>query len=86
LLKPKRSLKDWRIYDAADLARLGEVTALRALGLKLSAIAKLLRGKSSNINRMLELQQEELLQHRQRIGAALPRCQSCAAAAPWVKP
>ena len=41
LLKPKRTVKDWRVYDAPDIIRLGEITALRALGLKLSAIAQL---------------------------------------------
>lgn len=71
LLKPKRTLKDWRVYDASDLTRLGEVTALRALGLKLSTIAQLLRGKVSDINRVLELQQSELLQRRAQIDASL---------------
>jgi DNA-binding transcriptional MerR regulator len=71
LLKPKRSLKDWRVYDTSDLIRLGEITALRALGLKLSAIAQLLRGKESDINHVLELQQSELLQRRKQIDAGL---------------
>jgi DNA-binding transcriptional MerR regulator len=71
LLSPKRTLKGWRIYDASDLTRLGEVIALRALGLKLSDIASLLKGKHGGINRMLELQQEELLQRRGRIDAGL---------------
>jgi DNA-binding transcriptional MerR regulator len=67
LLKPKRTQKQWRIYDSADLARLGEITALQALGLKLAEIADLLRGSASDISRMLELQQDELLQRRARI-------------------
>ena len=71
LLKPKRSLKEWRVYDASDLTRLGEITALRALGLKLSAIAQLLRGKKSDISHVLELQQSELLQRRMQIDQGL---------------
>lgn len=71
LLKPRRTLKDWRVYGEADLARLGEVTALRALGLKLSEIAQLLKGRNSGINRMLELQQQELLRRRAQIDAGL---------------
>jgi DNA-binding transcriptional MerR regulator len=71
LLKPMRTQKQWRIYNSADLARLGEITALQALGLKLSEIATLLRGSSSDINRMLELQQDEMLQRRARIESGL---------------
>jgi DNA-binding transcriptional MerR regulator len=71
LLKPKRTLKKWRVYDASDLTRLGEITALRALGLKLSAIAQLLRDKVSDISHVLELQQSELLQRRVQIDAGL---------------
>jgi DNA-binding transcriptional MerR regulator len=71
LLKPKRTLKDWRLYDAADLTRLGEVSALRAIGLKLADIAKLLHGKVSNISDVLELKQSELLQRRMQIDASL---------------
>ena len=71
LLKPKRTVKDWRVYDSSDLTRLAEITALRALGLKLSAIAQLLRGKESDISHVLELQQSELLQRRMYIDAGL---------------
>jgi DNA-binding transcriptional MerR regulator len=71
LLRPKRTMKGWRVYDASDLTRLGEVIALRALGLKLSEIAGLLKGQHAGINRMLELQQEELLRRRGQIDAAL---------------
>ncbi len=71
LLRPKRTMKGWRVYDASDLTRLGEVIALRALGLKLSEIANLLEGQHAGINRMLELQQEELLRRRGQIDAGL---------------
>lgn len=71
LLKPKRTLKKWRVYGASDLTRLGEITALRALGLKLSAIAKLLHGMVPDISHVLELQQSELLQRRMQIDAGL---------------
>lgn len=71
LLKPKRTLKDWRVYDATDLTRLAEVTALRAIGLKLAVIARLLRGKVSDISNVLELQHSELLQRRMQIDASL---------------
>jgi DNA-binding transcriptional MerR regulator len=71
LLKPKRTVKDWRVYDASDLTRIGEVTALRALGLKLSTIAQLLRDRESDINHVLELQQSELSQRRIQIDAGL---------------
>jgi DNA-binding transcriptional MerR regulator len=71
LLRPKRTMKGWRVYDASDLTRLGEVIALRALGLKLSEIAGLLKGQHAGINRMLELQQEELLRRRGQIDAGL---------------
>jgi DNA-binding transcriptional MerR regulator len=71
LLKPKRTMKDWRVYDASDLTRLAEVMALRAIGLKLSDIAQLLRGKVSDISNVLELQHSELLHRRTQIDASL---------------
>jgi DNA-binding transcriptional MerR regulator len=70
-LTPKRTMKDWRVYDTDDLTRLGEVMALRALGLKLADIAKLLKGRTGDIGRMLELQQEDLLARRGQIEGAL---------------
>ncbi len=71
LMKPKRTVKGWRVYGASDLTRLGEITALRALGLKLSAISQLLRGKKSDISHVLKLQQSELLQRRMQIDTGL---------------
>jgi DNA-binding transcriptional MerR regulator len=76
LLTPKRTMKDWRIYDAADLARLGEVAALRALGLKLADIREVLKGKPGEISRMLELQQEDLMARRAQVESALLRVEN----------
>ena len=69
LLKPKRTVKDWRVDEASDLTRLAEITALRALGLKPLTIAQLLRGKEFDINHVLGLQQSELLKRRMQIDA-----------------
>ncbi|HEV2502566.1 MAG TPA: MerR family transcriptional regulator [Mesorhizobium sp.] len=66
LIAPRRTDKDWRLYGAADVARLTEVLALKRLGLSLSAIASLLAGKATNLERLFVMQQAVLRETRER--------------------
>jgi len=60
LISPQRTGKNWRLYGADDIARLNEVLALKTLGLSLSSIANLLRGKSTDLGRTLAIQRDAL--------------------------
>lgn len=66
LIRPRRTDKDWRLYGTADIARLTEVLALKRLGLSLSAIAGLLAGRETDLERMLAMQQSVLRETRER--------------------
>lgn len=44
LVAPVRTAAGWRAYGAAEMARAGEIAALRALGLSLAEIARVLGG------------------------------------------
>ena len=44
LLVPARTAAGWRIYGPAEMARAGEIAALRALGLSLAQVARVLSG------------------------------------------
>ncbi|PLP58393.1 transcriptional regulator [Mesorhizobium loti] len=66
LITPRRTDKDWRLYGTADVARLTEVLALKRLGLSLSAIAGLLAGKATDLERLLHMQQAVLHETRER--------------------
>ncbi|MHA7773972.1 MerR family transcriptional regulator [Roseibium sp. M-1] len=57
LLSPVRTEKNWRLYGAADIARLNEIMALKQLGLSLSDMSGLLAGKTTDIDRLLEMQE-----------------------------
>ncbi|MCV0424293.1 MAG: MerR family transcriptional regulator [Roseibium sp.] len=57
LLAPLRTEKNWRLYGAEDIARLNEIMFLKQLGLSLSEIAKLLSGQTTDVSRLLEMQE-----------------------------
>ena len=44
LVAPIRSAAGWRAYGPAQMARAGEIAALRALGLSLAQVARVLTG------------------------------------------
>jgi DNA-binding transcriptional MerR regulator len=72
LIAPRRTGKRWRLYGPDDVARLNEVLALKSLGLSLSSIAGLLKGRRADLSQLLEMQQEALrsVQERARRGLA----------------
>ncbi|MGI6246506.1 MAG: MerR family transcriptional regulator [Pseudochelatococcus sp.] len=66
LLAPRRTQKNWRLYGPADIARLGEIVALKRLGLSLSRIAALLSGRDADLGGLLAMQHQMLLDLRER--------------------
>src|ERR1700759_867420 len=66
LIAPRRTGKSWRLYGAGEIARLNEVLALKSLGLSLARIGELLKGRPTDLGRLLEMQREALQEARQR--------------------
>lgn len=71
LIKPMRGDNGWRAYGPAEMARLHQVLALKALGLPLSKIAGLLAGRFGSLDAILELQERVLGRETDRLGHAL---------------
>ena len=71
LVQPVRSQAGWRAYGPAEMARLGEIAALRALGLSLAQVERLLRGDGSGLEPALAAHQKALETDLQRIAAAV---------------
>jgi DNA-binding transcriptional MerR regulator len=71
LIRPQRTAKGWRLYGAAEIARLHEILALKLLGLSLSRITALLQGKAVDLDSTLALQHAALSQQRVRLERGL---------------
>ncbi len=71
LVTPIRGDNGWRAYGPAEMARLHQVLALKALGLPLAKIAGLLAGRLGSLDAILELQERVLGREADRLGHAL---------------
>lgn len=71
LIRPRRTAKGWRLYGAAEIARLHEVLALKRLGLSLSRITALLQGRAVDLDGTLAVQQAALSEQRRRLDLGL---------------
>jgi DNA-binding transcriptional MerR regulator len=71
LLRPGRTAAGWRVYGPEEFARLHQVLALKRLGLSLARIAELLKGGTVDLDRVLALQEEELLLRKASTDRAL---------------
>lgn len=71
LIRPGRTAAGWRVYGPEEHQRLHEVLALKRLGLTLSQIAGLLKGRSIDLDRILALQEEELALRKRHVDRAL---------------
>lgn len=60
LLAPTRSGAGWRTYGPEDLERACEIMALRALGLSLAQVARILKGDASGLEAALAAHQGSL--------------------------
>jgi DNA-binding transcriptional MerR regulator len=68
LVRPVRSEAGWRAFGPAEMARLGEVVALRALGLSLAQVDRLLRGDGAALEPALAAHQQVLEMEMRRVG------------------
>jgi DNA-binding transcriptional MerR regulator len=71
LISPRRTAKSWRLYGAAEIARLHEILALKRMGLTLAQIARLLEGRAIDLDRTLAMQQSSITQLRSRADQGL---------------
>lgn len=60
LLEPGRTAAGWRTYGASEMARAAEIAALRALGLSLARVARVLRGDRDGLEPALAAHQAAL--------------------------
>jgi DNA-binding transcriptional MerR regulator len=60
LVRPSRSEAGWRAYGPAEMAKLGEIMALRSLGLSLKQVERILRGDAADLEAALGTHQEAL--------------------------
>jgi DNA-binding transcriptional MerR regulator len=65
LIKPIRNAAGWRTYGSAEMTRAAEIAALRALGLSLAQVGRVLRGDPESLEPALAVHQA-LLEHRVR--------------------
>lgn len=67
LLKPLRTHNDRRLYGAAELARIGQIVALKRAGLTLAEIARLLAHGTPDLGRLVAGQLAALAERQARI-------------------
>jgi DNA-binding transcriptional MerR regulator len=71
LVLPLRTQAGWRVYGPEAMARLHQVLTLKRLGLSLSAIGDLLKGRRIGLEQVLALQEEALAQRQTETERAL---------------
>jgi DNA-binding transcriptional MerR regulator len=70
LVAPARTAAGWRAYGPAEMARAGEVAALRALGFSLAQVARVLAGEGEALAPALEAHEAGLEDRRRELAAA----------------
>lgn len=71
LIRPVRSEANWRAYGPGEMSRLRDVVALRALGLSLAQVARLLAGDPVDMEPTLAAHQATLEAELRRTGHAV---------------
>jgi len=71
LLAPLRTGSGWRAYGPGQIARLHQILALKRLGLPLKRIAEVLAGGALDLDRLLDLQERQLLEEQAHVASAL---------------
>jgi len=72
LLLPARSAAGWRSYSPADMVRAGEIVSLRALGLSLAQVERVLQGHPQGLELALAGHQTRLEDEARRIADDRP--------------
>lgn len=73
LVAPLRTTAGWRAYGPDEMARAAEIAALRAMGLSLAQVARVLRGDSGGLEAALAAHQAALEGQARQIGGAIDR-------------
>src|SRR3954465_474887 len=76
LIAPDRSAAGWRLYGTEDLACAAEVISLRALGLSLGQIARVLGGDREELDGALAMLEEGLRAQATQVATTLRRVTS----------
>lgn len=76
LIAPLRTAAGWRAYGPAQMQRGAEIAALRALGLSLSHIARVLGGSALGLEQALAAHQTRLELQLRDLSGAMQRVQS----------
>jgi DNA-binding transcriptional MerR regulator len=71
LVRPQRTEAGWRVYGPAEIARLHQVLALKSLGLSLARIAELTKGRETDLDAVLALQEQVLTTRKADLERAL---------------
>jgi len=73
LLEPGRTTAGWRVYGPADMARAAEVVALRALGLSLAQIGRMLSGEAQAFDAALAAHETRLRDRGRQLADTIER-------------
>ena len=76
LVSPGRTAAGWRAYSPDDLARTGEIVALRALGFSLAQVERVLSGVSDGLEPALAAHQARLESDLDQVRLRLEKLQS----------
>ncbi|QOZ32240.1 MerR family transcriptional regulator [Bradyrhizobium sp. CCBAU 53421] len=73
LIAPGRTPAGWRAYGAAEMARGAEIVALRALGLGINEVARILNGDAVILDRVLAAHEASLEARMRQSGDSIAR-------------
>ncbi|WP_342726893.1 MerR family transcriptional regulator [Bradyrhizobium sp. B097] len=73
LIAPGRTPAGWRAYGAAEMARGAEIVALRALGLSINEVARILSGDAVILDRVLAAHEATLEARMRQSGDSIAR-------------
>ncbi|WP_105429019.1 MerR family transcriptional regulator [Neorhizobium sp. T6_25] len=73
LIAPVRTAAGWRTYGPVEMARAGEIAALRALGLSLAQVARVLKGEAQDLATALTAHQARLETEAHRIAETVEK-------------
>jgi DNA-binding transcriptional MerR regulator len=73
LIKPIRTAAGWRTYGTAELARAAEIAALRALGLSLAQVGRVLQGNPASLEPALATHQSVLENRAGELAAVIEK-------------
>ncbi len=71
LVRPLRTSAGWRLYGPDEITRLHQVLTLKGLGLPLSRIGELIKGRLASLDAVLALQEDVLVLRKSQADQAL---------------